>query len=181
MNRASRPAAAWHGAKSSSDLGNRIIKVNHADEHGAVGIYSGHLVFARFTAPALVANLQVFLSHERRHRATFAGELQRRGHRRCRSYWLCGVGGHLLGLQANLHDLSIVIHLPHSLRCRCTGSRAGFVGRCNEIRHLRDDRSGAGTLDCRRGGGKRLPFPPNGASASGSSSKSAASPSPAHS
>lgn len=89
-------------ALSTSDLGNRIIKVNHAGEHGAVGIYSGQLVFARLTAPALVSVLAEFRAHEMRHRATFGGELQRRSNPRCRSYWLCGAGGYLLGLITGL-------------------------------------------------------------------------------
>lgn len=85
-------------ALTVTDLGNRIIKVNHAGEHGAVSIYSGQIVMARLTAPDLVSELSEFRSHEQRHRAIFGAELQRRGHPRCRSYWLCGIGGFLLGI-----------------------------------------------------------------------------------
>jgi len=80
------------------DLGNRMIKVDHAGEHGAICIYSGQLFMARLFAPSMVAELQEFLSHERRHREVFRAELQRRGYRRCRSYWLCGLGGLITGL-----------------------------------------------------------------------------------
>lgn len=41
-------------------------------------------------------------SHELRHRAIFAAELERRGRPRCRSYWLCGMGGYALGLITGL-------------------------------------------------------------------------------
>ena len=34
--------------------------------------------------------------------STFLAELQRRGRPRCRSYWLCGLGGYLLGLITGL-------------------------------------------------------------------------------
>jgi ubiquinone biosynthesis monooxygenase Coq7 len=82
----------------SNDLGGRILKVNHAGEHGAVNIYSGQIFMARLTAPRLVNELAEFRSHEQRHRAVFWAELQRRGRPRCRSYWLCGFGGYALGL-----------------------------------------------------------------------------------
>lgn len=79
------------------NLGDRIMKVNHAGEHGAIGIYTGQILMARITAPRLVSELVEFRTHEQRHRALFGAELQRRGRRRCRSYWLCGVGGFVLG------------------------------------------------------------------------------------
>ena len=77
----------------STDLGGRIIKVDHAGEHGAVNIYTGQILMARLAAPELVGELTEFKSHELRHREIFRLELQRRGRRRCRSYWLCGFGG----------------------------------------------------------------------------------------
>jgi ubiquinone biosynthesis monooxygenase Coq7 len=83
-------------------LGGRILKVDHAGEQGAVNIYRAQILAARFTAPALVPQLREFKSHEERHRAVFATELQRRGVRRCRSYWLCGIGGWVLGLVTGL-------------------------------------------------------------------------------
>ena len=83
-------------------LGDRIVKVNHAGEHGAVSIYTGQILLARLTAPGMVDELIEFRSHERRHRALFAAELQRRGRARCRSYWLCACGGLALGLITGL-------------------------------------------------------------------------------
>jgi ubiquinone biosynthesis monooxygenase Coq7 len=82
--------------------GDRIMRVVHAGEHGAVQIYRGQRIGARWTAPGLAAMLAEFQSHEMRHRAIFAAELARRGRRRCRSYMLCGVGGWCLGLMTGL-------------------------------------------------------------------------------
>lgn len=85
-----------------SALGARILKVDHAGEQGAVNIYRTQIFMARWTAPSLVPELREFKSHEEGHRALFAAELQRRGVRRCRSYWLCGIGGWVLGLLTGL-------------------------------------------------------------------------------
>jgi len=87
---------------ASLDLGNRILKVNHAGEHGAVNIYSGQLIAARLTARSMLAELTEFRLHEQRHRAIFWSELQRRNRPRCKSYWLCGIGGFMLGLITGL-------------------------------------------------------------------------------
>ncbi|MBX9902220.1 MAG: demethoxyubiquinone hydroxylase family protein [Burkholderiaceae bacterium] len=84
--------------RSQQDLAARILKVNHAGENGAVHIYTGQLFFARFTAPHMLNELIEFKSHEEKHRALFWNELQRRERPRCRSYWLCGLGGLVLGL-----------------------------------------------------------------------------------
>jgi ubiquinone biosynthesis monooxygenase Coq7 len=84
------------------DLGSRIMKVDHAGEFGAISIYTGQIWMAKLRARDLVPELIEFRSHERRHRAVFAAELERRGRRRCRSYALCGVGGFLLGVVTGL-------------------------------------------------------------------------------
>jgi ubiquinone biosynthesis monooxygenase Coq7 len=83
-------------------LGDRVMKVDHAGEHGAVCIYRAQILLARWTAPDLVAELQAFLAHERRHRACFGAELARRGAHRCRSFHFCGLGGLALGLATGL-------------------------------------------------------------------------------
>ncbi|MFC5551925.1 demethoxyubiquinone hydroxylase family protein [Massilia aerilata] len=80
----------------------RIIKVNHAGEHGAVNIYAGQIAMARLRAPSLLPELAAFKAHEERHRAIFAKELKRRSLPRCRSFCLCGVGGYVLGFLTGL-------------------------------------------------------------------------------
>jgi len=78
-------------------LGDRLLKVNHAGENGAVAIYSAQIWLARWTAPSLVQDLHQFRADEQGHRALFGHALQQRNLRRCRSYWLCWLGGWVLG------------------------------------------------------------------------------------
>jgi 3-demethoxyubiquinol 3-hydroxylase len=89
-------------AGADNEFASRVLKVNHAGENGAVNIYAGQIFFARITAPGMIAELAEFKSHEEGHRAIFWAELQRRNRPRCRSYWLCGIGGFTLGLVTGL-------------------------------------------------------------------------------
>lgn len=82
--------------RSEETLGDRIIKVNHAGEHGAVNIYWGQLTACRYRDSALRRELDTFRRHEERHRDVFAEVLRRR------SYHLCGAGGYILGLVTGL-------------------------------------------------------------------------------
>jgi ubiquinone biosynthesis monooxygenase Coq7 len=93
---------------STGSLGDRIIKVNHSGENGAICIYSGQIVVARLTAPHMVKELMEFREHERGHRAIFEAELLRRGRPSCRSYWLCGVGGYVLGVVTGLFGATAI-------------------------------------------------------------------------
>jgi len=79
-------------------LGSRVLKVNHAGEHGAINIYAGQIFIAKFFARDLVHELIEFQCHERKHLAIFAAELNRRQVPRCRSYHFCGLGGFMLGV-----------------------------------------------------------------------------------
>jgi len=90
------------------DLGNRIMKVDHAGEFGAISIYTGQIWMARLWAKDLVPELVEFRSHERGHHAIFGAELECRGQLRCRSYWLCGAGGLLLGIVTGLLGRSAI-------------------------------------------------------------------------
>ncbi|MDB5706828.1 MAG: demethoxyubiquinone hydroxylase family protein [Sphingomonas bacterium] len=83
-------------------LGDRVMKVDHAGEHGAICIYRAQRWMARWTAPDLVAEIDGFLLHERRHRMIFGAELARRGRSRCRSFLACGLGGFVLGAVTGL-------------------------------------------------------------------------------
>lgn len=88
--------------RSGETLGDRVIKVDHSGEHGAVCIYSAQIWVARWRAPGLVAKLIHFRAHELSHRTRFGAELQRRGLRQCRSYHLCEAGGFVPGLVTGL-------------------------------------------------------------------------------
>lgn len=89
-------------------LAGKVLKVDHAGEHGAVNIYRGQILVCRWTAPDLVPELREFQSHEERHRLIFTRELAARGIRRCHSYVLCGVGGYVLGVITALFGRSAV-------------------------------------------------------------------------
>ncbi len=80
----------------------RVMKVNHAGEHGAIGIYTGQILMARLTARALVPELRAFRAHEEGHRAIFRAELKRLGAKQCKSYWLCALVGYALGIATGL-------------------------------------------------------------------------------
>jgi 3-demethoxyubiquinol 3-hydroxylase len=111
-----------------TELDSRILKVNHAGENGVVNVYAGQILAARLTAPNLVAELTEFKSHEERHCTIFCVELQRRGRPRCRSYWLCGIGGFILGVITGMfgrHAIAattvavervVLRHLEHQVR-----------------------------------------------------------------
>jgi len=83
-------------------LGDRVLKVDHAGEHGAVCIYRSQRFFARWRAPKMVQEIDEFIVHERGHRARFEAELTNRKRARCRSYHFCGLGGLVLGAVTGL-------------------------------------------------------------------------------
>ncbi len=89
-------------AADMTELGSCILRVNHAGEQGAICIYSGQLLAAYLTAPSMRRELLEFREDERRHKQIFHEELARRGRKRCRSYWLCAVGGFTLGIITGL-------------------------------------------------------------------------------
>ena len=76
---------------------NRIIKVNHAGEFGAINIYRAQILIARLFRRPYRAMLEEFLEHEKEHLRIFGRILEIRGVPRCRSYLLCGIGGYVLG------------------------------------------------------------------------------------
>ncbi len=108
-------------------LGNRILKVDHAGEFGAINIYRAQIAVATVFCRDLLPQLREFLAHERRHLATFREVMRARGVARCRSYWLCGIGGFALGLSTGLLGRSgimactaavetvVTSHLAHQL------------------------------------------------------------------
>ena len=82
---------------ATSELCNRILKVNHAGEQGAICVYRAQWAIAALTAPSMREQLADFLLHEKRHRSIFGAAMMERGLSRCRSYVLCSIGGYLLG------------------------------------------------------------------------------------
>jgi ubiquinone biosynthesis monooxygenase Coq7 len=75
----------------------RILKVNHAGEHGAIRIYRSQVAIARWRCPDIVPVLEQMLAHEVSHRARFAAAMPSRQAKPCRMLFLWGIGGRLLG------------------------------------------------------------------------------------
>src|SRR4029079_12619982 len=75
----------------------RILKVNHAGEHGAIRIYRAQIWVARWLYPDVVAFLEETLAHEVRHCAMFRAAMPARDARPCRIMSLWGNGGFVLG------------------------------------------------------------------------------------
>lgn len=84
--------------KDTQKTANRIMKVNHAGEYGAINIYTAQTFICRFLHKQYATVLSEFREHEKRHHAIFAEVMNNRSISRCRSYWLCGVGGFCLGI-----------------------------------------------------------------------------------
>lgn len=78
-------------------LVRRILRVNHAGEHGAIAIYGTQIGRARTRYPDLGAWLDETLSHEQRHRAAFLEAMPARGAKPCRALIVWSVGGRMLG------------------------------------------------------------------------------------
>jgi ubiquinone biosynthesis monooxygenase Coq7 len=83
-------------------LGDRVLRVDHAGEHGAVCVYRAQRWLARWTAPDLLDEINDFIAHETRHRALFAAELATRGQPHCLSYPICAALGTVLGFATGL-------------------------------------------------------------------------------
>lgn len=111
-----------------TEIPGRILKVNHAGEFGAVNIYRAQIFVGSLFGAKHIAVLNEFLAHEENHLAIFGAELERRGIRRCRSFWLCGIGGFSLGLISSMLgrksvmactaavETVVLSHLEHQLQ-----------------------------------------------------------------
>ena len=97
-----RPSPAVRRLRPAKAIGEVMLKVDHAGEHGAVCIYRAQRWVARWRAPSVIEEIEDFIAHEQRHRALFAAELEKRGVRRCRSFHLCGLGGQVMGFVTGL-------------------------------------------------------------------------------
>lgn len=90
-------ATATLKLRPASTVAEKMIKVDHAGENGAVNIYRAQKFVARIRAPTLVDQLTEFQRHEEEHRAIFREYLASIGVRRCMSYHFSGLGGFSLG------------------------------------------------------------------------------------
>ncbi|WP_193164423.1 demethoxyubiquinone hydroxylase family protein [Microbulbifer hainanensis] len=89
-------------SKGNVDTPNKILKVNHAGEFGATNIYKSQLFISQFFMKDLVPLLESFLEDEKRHLNIFWTEIRARNGIRCKSYWLCGIGGYVMGFVSSM-------------------------------------------------------------------------------
>jgi 3-demethoxyubiquinol 3-hydroxylase len=83
--------------RAADTVAEKMIKVDHAGENGAVNIYRAQAILSRLLRPDLLNGLIENQRHEEQHRAIFAAHLEARSIRRCISYHACGFGGFALG------------------------------------------------------------------------------------
>ncbi len=88
--------------RPAKTVAEKMIKVDHAGENGAVNIYRAQRFALFVRARGLLSQLQKFQHHEEEHRRIFAVHLNNIGVRRCISYHACGIGGFCLGLITGL-------------------------------------------------------------------------------
>lgn len=84
-------------AALTSRLIRRILRVNHAGEHGAVSIYEAQLAQIGNRDAELVRWLEATLAHEKDHRAAFREAMPSRSAKPCRALGVWSVGGWVLG------------------------------------------------------------------------------------
>ncbi len=89
-------------ARPAKNTAEKMIKVNHAGENGAVNIYRAQKMISTFRSSHLVPQLKQQQLHEEAHRHIFYDYLVNNGGRRCVSYHLCGIGGYVLGFITGL-------------------------------------------------------------------------------
>ena len=75
----------------------RLLRVDHSGEHGAVAIYSAQLAYARRFYSDLTPWLEDTLAHERRHRKLFRDAMPSRQAKPCRMIFVWSWGGAILG------------------------------------------------------------------------------------
>jgi ubiquinone biosynthesis monooxygenase Coq7 len=92
----------YHDSKSSLDTPKKILKVNHAGEFGAINIYKAQLFMCNIFMKQHVSMLKNFLNDETRHLNLFWAEIQSRNGVKCKSFYLCGFGGFIMGLISSL-------------------------------------------------------------------------------
>jgi ubiquinone biosynthesis monooxygenase Coq7 len=82
---------------TSTEAVRRILRVNHAGEHGAIAIYRRQINAARKRFPDLLPWLEETLKHELQHRDRFRAMMPSRAAKPCRAMAVWTIGGALLG------------------------------------------------------------------------------------
>ena len=95
-------------SRAAATTAEKMIKVDHAGENGAVNIYRAQALVSRMLRPALVPMLRENQRHEEQHRRIFAAYLSANDIRRCISYHASGLGGFVLGFVTALCGVKVI-------------------------------------------------------------------------
>jgi 3-demethoxyubiquinol 3-hydroxylase len=76
----------------------RILRLDHAGEYGAIRIYSAQLLIARIFYKDIVSKLEEMIAHEKEHHKTFSALLLARSMKSFYVLGLWAIGGFLMGL-----------------------------------------------------------------------------------
>jgi 3-demethoxyubiquinol 3-hydroxylase len=80
----------------------RILRVDHAGEFGAINIYRSQLGLARLLYKDIVPKLEEMLAHEREHFRRFDSIMKARGVRSCYALHIWAAGGAIVGFITGL-------------------------------------------------------------------------------
>jgi len=94
--------------RPAKTIAEKMIKVDHTGENGAVNIYRAQRLVSHIRARHLILQLAEFQSHEEEHREIFKERLNSIGVRKCMSYHFSGLGGFVLGFVTGLIGPSAV-------------------------------------------------------------------------
>lgn len=84
------------------------LRIMHACELGAVGVYRGHKCAARYFFRATLSDLDDMRSHEKNHASIFRSLLKERNGRLCFGHQLFFVGGLFYGVLVGLLGLKAI-------------------------------------------------------------------------
>lgn len=93
----------------------RILRVDHAGEYGAINIYRAQLLIARIVYPGIAPILEEMLAHEQVHFETFNKILIARSIRRCYGIHLWALGGFILGFFTALAGRNAIWVCTHAI------------------------------------------------------------------
>lgn len=101
--------------RPAKSIAEKMIKVDHAGENGAVNIYRAQHLVSRLRSPSLCPQLKEFQDHEESHREIFRTYLDASKIRPCISYHLCGIGGYALGFVTAIVGSSAIMATTYAV------------------------------------------------------------------
>jgi len=88
--------------RAAQSIAEKMIKVDHVGENGAVNIYRAQRFAAQIRCRSLIPQPREFQTHEEEHREVFRVHIAGKNIRRCISYHMAGLGGYTLGFITGL-------------------------------------------------------------------------------